>query len=216
MFKRLGSLLKLDAEARDDDCTKLSAQLQRGKDQVEYYLSGTNLERDNFFRELVTSKSVDRWIDVSVFMGCGRIKMIGISPDDLLFACSRSHFLEVSGNNIRAKDPFVSDVRRRFRTLRMSGFPTNFTSDDIYDFLLANTDQPESVLLQYSRNDDDELRFNGSANIVYYTEYAAEAALEKCLVIDEKKIVIEKLVDVETKRRKFEKAEEQRKKSKKS
>ncbi|OHS98385.1 La domain containing protein [Tritrichomonas foetus] len=212
MFKRLGSLLQLDSHEETNENIVLNEQMQRAKDQIEYYLSGTNLERDKFFREY-SSKDPERWIDVSIFMECQRIKQLGITSDDLLLACTKSHFLEVKEKSLRSKVPFVSDVRRKFRTVRMSGFPTNLTSDLIYDFLLANTAEPESVLLQYSSNDDGELIFNGSANIVYFSEYAAEAAIETQLSYNDKKIHVTKIVDYENNRRKFSKQAESNKKS---
>lgn len=207
-FKRLGSLLQLDAQAGQDtnDTFLMTNQMQRAKDQVEYYLSSTNLEKDKFFQNLTTSNT-DRWIDVSIFMGCQRIKQTGISSDDLLLACSKSHFLDVDTTNqkIRAKNPFVSDIRRKFRTVRMLGFPNDSTVDSIYDFLLANTAEPESVFLQYAQNDDDEQFFTGAANIVYYTEYAADETLSTPLTYDGKKISIEKITNYENKKKKYEK-----------
>lgn len=207
-FKRLGSLLQLDAQAGPDSSEQfvMTEQMQRAKDQVEYYLSSTNLERDNFFRNL-TVNNPDRWIDASVFMGCQRVKQTGITSDDLILACSKSHFLDVDTEKqmIRAKNPFVSDVRRKFRTVRMSGFPKDLTVDSIYDFLLANTAEPESILLQYMQNDDDEKFFTGSANVVYYTEYAAEETLSTPVLYDGKKIFIEKITNYENKKRKYEK-----------
>lgn len=206
-FKRLGSLLQLDAQAGDtNEQFLMTQQMQRGKDQVEYYLSGTNLEKDKFFHDL-TVKNPDRWIDVSVFMGCQRIIQTGINSDDLLLACSKSHFLDVDAEKqtIRSKNPFVSDVRRKFRTMRMTGFPNDSTVDTIYDFLLANTAEPENVFLQYARNDDNDQFFTGTANVIYYTEYAAEATLSTPLLYKEKKISVERITDYENRRKKYEK-----------
>lgn len=207
-FKRLGSLLQLDAQAGSDSNEQflMTNQMQRAKDQIEYYMSSTNLEKDKFFQNL-TVNNQDRWIDASVFMGCQRVKQTGISLDDLLLACTKSHFLDVDTKRqmIRAKNPFVSDIRRKFRTVRMTGFPIDSTVDSIYDFLLANTAEPESVFLQYSRNDDNDQIFTGSANIVFYTEFAADAALSTPLTYNEKKILVQKITDYEKKKRKYEK-----------
>lgn len=191
-MKRLGSLLALEREAEANEAFTMTELMQQGKDQIEYYLSSTNLEKDTFMREQ-TEKDPEHWINIDVFMNCNRIKQLGITSDDLLLACSKSYFLDVNleKQSIRRKTPFVSDVRRKYRTVRINGFNDDTTVDSVFEILSEKMAEPESVSLQYTRNDDGEMIFTGTATIVFYTEDAAEQSLATPLFQGGKKLVIE-------------------------
>ena len=156
------------------------------------------------------NQSNDKYIPASVFMECQRIKQIGILIDDLVLACSKSHFLDVDVEHqkIRPKTPFFNDIRRKFRTLRMSGFSTNATVDNIYDFLLANVFEPESIVPQVYRNDDGEFIFNGTVHVLFFDEETAEQTLKAQLTYENRKIYIETITKYENKRKRYEKKNE--------
>ena len=48
------------------------------KKQMEYYMSDANLERDDFFREKITSNK-GGYVSISLFMNCNKVKKMGIT-----------------------------------------------------------------------------------------------------------------------------------------
>ncbi len=48
------------------------------KKQMEYYMSDANLERDDFFREKITSNK-GGYVSISLFMNCNKVKKMAIS-----------------------------------------------------------------------------------------------------------------------------------------
>ena len=48
------------------------------KKQMEYYMGDTNLERDDFFREKITSNK-SGYVSISLFMNCNNVKKMGIT-----------------------------------------------------------------------------------------------------------------------------------------
>jgi hypothetical protein len=56
MLRRLGSLLALDDESQPaTDSPHLTELMLRAKEQIEYYLSAVNLDRDDFMRSQIQS-----------------------------------------------------------------------------------------------------------------------------------------------------------------
>ena len=202
MIKRLGSLLALDKESESQtDAFEMSDTMQRAKDQVEYYLSSFNLDHDDFMRKKSTENE-DGYIDVSVFIQCNRIKQIGISTDDLLKCCSKSHFLEVDFDNqrIRAKSKYVKDVKRIFRTVRIDGLPKETTVESLYNILIDETAEPESLILQHMKDEEGKILFNGTAIVTFFTEDAAFQALAAPLYFNGEKIKMVLLSDYKKER----------------
>lgn len=202
-FPRLGSLMALEKEAENtDEKFEMSAQMQRAKDQIEYYLCGANLERDTWMREQ-ESKYPDRFIPVSVFMSCARIKQLGITEDDLLLACTKSFFLEVdlSKSAIRHKKPFKSDVRRKYRTIKARGFDSDCTVEDVYSIFNELVAPPESVSFQFKKVDDISI-FNGLVLIEFAEETDAEKALSTEIYFGGSQIKMERFSDTERKKKK--------------
>lgn len=69
------------------------------KKQVEYYLSDANLEKDEFFRELI-SQNKDGYIDISAVLKCNKIKKLGVNKvAQIVTALRDSKEVEVSANN---------------------------------------------------------------------------------------------------------------------
>ena len=48
------------------------------KKQVEFYMGDTNLAKDDFFRDLITSNK-DGYVDVTAFLKCNKIKHLGVN-----------------------------------------------------------------------------------------------------------------------------------------
>lgn len=69
------------------------------KKQVEYYLGDSNLEKDEFFRELI-SQNKDGYIDISAVLKCNKIKKLGVNKvAQIVTALRDSKEVEVSANN---------------------------------------------------------------------------------------------------------------------
>jgi lupus La protein len=171
-----------------------------GREQIEYYLSAVNLDRDTFMRNKM-EEDEKGFIDVGVFLACNRIKQIGISSDDLLVACSHSHFLEVRGTRIRPKTPYQKDARRRQKMVRISGFSPSETVDSVFDAVANTTLEPHNIMLQYTQNDSGERVFTGTAHVLYHTEASADAAIATPLYCGDKKMTIERLSDYDQRTR---------------
>jgi hypothetical protein len=199
MLRRLGSLLAMDGDPDPPPDIPLTAVMLRGQEQIEYYLSPANLDQDSFFRSQLNSNP-DGFIPISVFLGCNRVKQLGITADDLLFACSHSPFLEVRESAIRPKTPYRTDARRKHKTVRISGFSQGETAASIYAMLSELTKPPQNVLCQY-RQDDGMRVFRGCAEVLYFSETDANAACEKEIFCGDQKLAIEPLDAYEQKLR---------------
>lgn len=191
--------MALDKEAEGVTAEpELTYIMRIGKEQIEYYLSSTNLDKDSFLRERVTTGENGR-ISVDVFMEFNKVKDLGISAEDLLVACAASPFLEVDAESriITRKLPYKKDVRRRKKMVRVSGLPNDATSDSVFAVISSKTAEPENVLLQYSLDASGDRLFIGAANVLYFTEEATDAAVETQIVLDDQHITVEYLEDYE-------------------
>lgn len=74
-------------------------------EQVEYYLSDENLQKDRFFRELIASDAAG-WIDLTPIMQCNKIKETKITKDELAEAIQTSEVLQFNNGWVRRKIPF--------------------------------------------------------------------------------------------------------------
>jgi hypothetical protein len=198
MMKRLGSLMALDHESEPQDKVELTEVMQRAKEQIEYYLSAVNLDRDRFMREQMQSNE-NGFIFVDTFMNCNRIKQLGISKDDVLLCCSKSPFLVVDFEKpgIKPKINYEPDARRRHKIVRISGFSPDVDSNEIYQIVGETTTQPHNVLLQYIYDDSGDRTFTGVAHVLYFSEEGADRAVETPLFMGGKAMGIERLLDYE-------------------
>jgi hypothetical protein len=195
MIHRLGSLLALDKEVKDEDeRIELTEPMLRAREQIEYYMSVINMDQDDFFREKI-EKSEDGCLDVSIFMNCNRIKQMNISADDLVAACSHSHFLsvDVERQRIGPATKYHKDVRRHQKIVRISGFDIEGNIDTIYSVVCDNLAEPENLLLQYKHNSAGDRVFTGVVLVLFFAKEAADEAVEREIFYGKKKLVIEKL-----------------------
>jgi len=78
----------------------LTAEIQK---QVEYYLGDLNLQKDDFFRDLIES-SKDGYVDIAYILKCNKIKKLGVNKAaQVVTACKASKDVEFSadGNKVR-------------------------------------------------------------------------------------------------------------------
>ena len=74
------------------------------KNQVEYYLSDENLEKDSFFHEKISS-SANGYLDLELLLKCNKIKNKGWTKEDLKKGIELSDALELdkTGEKVRKK-----------------------------------------------------------------------------------------------------------------
>ena len=84
----------------------MSMNVAEVKKQVEYYLGDMNLEKDDFFRNLI-SKNANGYIDLSAILKCNKIKKLGVhTAKELSDSIKDSTLVEASadGSQVRRKD----------------------------------------------------------------------------------------------------------------
>lgn len=74
------------------------------RQQVEYYMSDKNLEKDGFFYEKVLNDD-GGYIDLDLILNCNKIKALNATKDSIGAAIKNSTEVELSaeGNRIRRK-----------------------------------------------------------------------------------------------------------------
>ena len=75
------------------------------KEQIEYYLSDANLEKDYFFHDIISSNQ-DGYLDLKYILKCNKIKNKGWTKEDLKkgIILSNSIELDKTGEKVRRKD----------------------------------------------------------------------------------------------------------------
>ena len=66
------------------------------KKQMEYYLGGLNLSKDDFFRDKILEDKADGYVNLEVFQKCNAIKKMNLTIDEIAKACADSKALELS------------------------------------------------------------------------------------------------------------------------
>lgn len=64
------------------------------RQQVEYYFSDKNLERDAFFHNKISSDK-EGWVDLDLIMNCNKIKELTTDPEEVTKACQDSTEVEI-------------------------------------------------------------------------------------------------------------------------
>lgn len=72
------------------------------KKQIEYYLSDSNLSRDKFFREQITTDK-EGWVSIAHFLNCNKVKAMGISSERIADSCADSTAIEVSKDKTKVR-----------------------------------------------------------------------------------------------------------------
>jgi hypothetical protein len=150
------------------------------REQLEYYLSDTNLENDNHFKTEI-AKNVDRWVSVEYIMHCNRVKQLGATVEDVLQAASSSPYLEANfaKQAVRSKTPFVSDARRPFRSLRVSGFAKDVPQWAQLQFFQTILPGIVRITLLRKANENGVLESLGITDVELEDEEVAKAAVKR-------------------------------------
>ena len=192
IMPRIGSFMKLNSKDNpEDDKNDFTPLMQKAMEQMEFYFTGYNLEKDKYLYSIY-NESENHMINISVFMKFNRIQQLEISEDDLLFACSKSKRLVVdaSKRTVGRLAPFKKDILRSIRTLRITGIPDTLPKEDFEQFLSEYGDN--WVTYQYSYDKaEKENHFNGIAIVEFEKEEDSQSVLQKELCIDGSKLQTE-------------------------
>ncbi|EAY05507.1 La domain containing protein [Trichomonas vaginalis G3] len=174
---RLGSMIALEKQSHPKDpADELSPVMQRAKDQMEYYFNNFNLERDKFM--LRKYQETSNKIPVDVFMTFNQMKKLEISADNVLYVCSKSKHLKVDfgAKTISRIEEFKKDYFRNERSLRITGFPLDYTSNDL-DAVLSKYD-PVWIVPQSKFTENGEKLFNGNVIVEFKSEEDLQEAIK--------------------------------------
>ena len=118
-------------------------------------------------------------------MNFNRIKQLEITPDDLLYACSKSEKLVVDEANrkIGRKIPFKKDVTRNLRILRISKIPKTMEKHEIKKYFEDYNNLWISMQYQYNKEDGERI-FNGTIIVEFEKEEEAQKFLKNPPTID--------------------------------
>jgi len=199
ILPRLGSLLALDKAAEGEEQPIIMTEvMNKGKEQIEYYLSASNMENDSFMKEKYFEHEKNG-IPIDLFMSFKKIKNLGISSDDLLLACGNSQFLLVDSENrwINRKYHIKFDARRKNRIIRASGFPHDSGIEAIFNTFTGISINPIMINMQYTSNYEGDRHFNGIIVAELSTENDVDKVLDSHIRFQDAQIRIETLVDYE-------------------
>ena len=162
------------------------------KEQIEFYFSDMNLENDNDFSKLIL-KSENRFINISYLLNRNRLKMLNATEEDIIFALKDSNEIEIDEKNflIRSKIPFISDPRRKYRTLRISGLPNECDYKFQYEFFKSIFNNKLIRLSLYQKNFNNKLIYTGRTFIELNTEEEAKIAFERGIEFNDKLLEVQ-------------------------
>ena len=203
IMPRIGSFMKLNSkDENDDEKANFSPIFQKAKEQMEYYFTGFNLEKDMYLSQIY-NESKNHMIKISVFMKFNKIQQLEISEDDLLFSCSKSKHLVVNfeEKTVGRAVPFKKDILRPLRTLRISNIPQATEKSDFEQFMKEYG--PNWITYQYSYDKDNgDTVFSGVAIVEFDKEEESQALLNKELCIGGSKLNIETMEHFESRMKK--------------
>lgn len=116
------------------------------KTQLEYYLSDTNLQFDEFFHNEIENSS-EGYLALDLILNCNKIKKINASFSDLQAAVSKSTLLELSSDksSVRRKDRKLPDFKGK-KKFEMTTRLSRKNSEKSVSSLIA-TDDSQKVFV---------------------------------------------------------------------
>ncbi|EAY10822.1 La domain containing protein [Trichomonas vaginalis G3] len=174
----------------DEPEIELEPHLDAIREQMEFYLSNSNIESDSFMKEAINERE-DRYVKIATFLTFNRMKSLNATEEDIIEACSASKHLEVNKAEkiVRSKVPFVSDPRRSYRTVHIEGFDETETLDDIK--ALFKEQYPRSALRTEMRKINrkgGEKIFSGQVNVEVKDEATAKKIVENGILYHGKQL----------------------------
>ena len=164
----------------DDDWGDTNPRLTQIREQLEYYFSGINLEKDNVFLAEI-SKSPERYVSVDFILNCKRMEILEASVDDVLDAADESYYLESDRSNkrVRSKMPFVPDPNRAQRVLRISGIGSKVPQVEQLDFFRSIFGDNVEQIHLIRKEQDGEIVYTNSTLVEFATPEVAKEVFER-------------------------------------
>jgi lupus La protein len=158
----------------------LSPEEQEIRDQMEFYLSPSNVESQAFMKSLVTERE-DRYCDISTFLTFNIVKSKGWTADQITRACAASSELELDSTHTRVRTvvPFQPDPRRSFRTIHVEGLDAEETLATLQSLFREIFGKVLRVDMRYKLRSENERYFSGEANVELFDEKTARTAVEQ-------------------------------------
>lgn len=150
--------------------------LQRLREQIEFYFCDANYARDKFMMAKATEN--DGAIPIQILLTFKRLKAMNPTIDHIKEAVKESDIVEVEENALRkvqtqAFKDYLNDKEISKRILYMKGFSSTLELDDIKEILKEHCN-PVKITLR--RNERRE--FKGSCFVEFASQEEAERVLE--------------------------------------
>ena len=167
----------------DDDWGDDNPRITMIKEQLEYYFSGINLEKDRNFRDKI-EESEDGSVPVEYFLNCNRMKYLNATPSEILEAGHSSQYLDADNEEktIRSKEPFIHDPERYKKIIRVSGLGKKvpqYAQSEFFNSIFPG----EIVFVYLIRNEcDGELEYSNKSLVEFTTTERVNEVLDKGIV----------------------------------
>lgn len=148
------------------------------REQVEFYFSDSNYARDKFLQEVAIRN--DRKVPILTVISFTRMKNLDATVDNVKEALANSEIVEVVDESLRKRDTKEYQEYRACKELdkrivHMSGFPVDYTLDNVKDLLRRADVTP--VKINMRRN--SEKSFTGSCYVEFYAPEEAQAVIAR-------------------------------------
>ena len=159
---------------------ELTELQEKVREQMEFYLSPSNVESQSFMKSLITERE-DRFCPIERFFTFNRLAALGCSFEDVVLACEASSELELDSTRqmVRTIIPFKPDPRRDFRTIHVEGLGEDETLDTLQAFFRTIFPRVLRVEMRRKNLPGGDKIFSGEANIELETEEIAQEVCEK-------------------------------------
>lgn len=100
------------------------------KEQIEWYLSDANLQKDKFFREQIQTDK-EGWVQISHFLNCNKVKQQKWTGAEIASALTDSTKLELNKNKLsvrRAGNPPLPEFFEKKRDAKATDKKDNQTA----------------------------------------------------------------------------------------
>lgn len=124
--------------------------------QIEYYLSDTNLSRDQFFYTKIQNDP-NGYVEISLIEKCNKVKKLGASTEEILEAIKSSEFIEANeeGTKVRRKDNKALPEFRAQKKLKVASKPSGVAVNNQEKEPRKKNDKFLQPLILFIRNIDN-------------------------------------------------------------
>lgn len=156
----------------------MAATAKKIQEQVEFYFSQSNLQRDVFLKKAIAADA-ERFVPISTLLTFNRLKALTTEPDVIVEALKKSEVVEVSSceTKIRSISELNPIDTSKERTLYAKGYPIDDAEITIENISKIWSEYGK-VLMVRMRKEADHTTFKGSLFVEYDTEEAMQKAIK--------------------------------------